>query len=81
MQQINKYLYLNYLFFLFIFLNLFSGWGFQILNFSNLPVTYVFLLIFLINSPIIYILKKIEKMKLFTILIVFFFLQYNFISI
>lgn len=77
MQQINKYLYLNYLFFLFIFLNLFSGWGFQILNFSNLPVTYVFLLIFLINSPIIYILKKIEKMKLFTILIVFFF--YNII--
>ena len=77
MQNIKNYFFLNLLFFLFLFFNFFAGWGFQILNIFNIPITYLFLIFFLLYSSLNDIFKILKKINLSNILIIFFF--YNFL--
>ena len=77
MVNIKNYYFLNFLFFLFIFFNFFSGWGFQILNIFNFPITYLFLIFFLMNIQFNNNLAILKELNLSKTLVLFFF--YNFI--
>ena len=77
MANIKNYYFLNFLFFLFIFFNFFSGWGFQILNIFNFPITYLFLIFFLMNIQFNNNLAILKELNLSKTLVLFFF--YNFI--